>query len=230
MNDGIIKNDGTSRFIRSVSDFKVKYPTYDAFVEALIAGNFPVDVLFNENGWSQKPDFLNKASLLKDETAALFTGLPENPVPDDVFQILSKAALVVEDGGFVTPGLDPLFVPFVETGSYIGTGRGASGTADTPTSIAFSGVPSSVLILAEHKEAMSSFFVPVFELTESYKRNGYHGFSDNFTLNLGQSTKKYARFLKESNTLQIYINQSGRPYDQADENGKKYYFVAFLVG
>lgn len=171
---------------------------------------------------------INKSALLKDETAALFKDLPENPVPDDVLQILSKAALVGEDGKLVTPAQDKIFIPFVETGSYVGTGKGSSGTSETPTSITFSGAPSSVLILTEYATTRSSFFVPVFELTESYKQKGYHSFTDGFTLYLSQSTKNYARFLKESNTLQIYTNQSGRAYDQADENGKKYYFIAFL--
>ena len=102
MKDGIIKNDGTSRLIRSVADFKTKYPTYDAFVAALVAGTLPLDVLFNADGWSQQPDFLNKANLLADDTAALFSGLPENPVPDDVLRILSKAVLAIE-GEFQTP-------------------------------------------------------------------------------------------------------------------------------
>lgn len=121
MIDGIIKGDGTSRLARSVQNFKTLYPTYDAFVEALVGGTLPLDVLFNADGWDQKPDFLNKASLLKDSTAALFKGLPDNPVPDDVFKVLSKAAIVTEGGlstpsGGEVPGLVTVY------GTYIGTG------------------------------------------------------------------------------------------------------------
>ena len=88
MKDGIIKGDGTSRLARSVADFKSRYPTYDAFAAALAEGTLPLDVLFNESGWSQLPDFLNKANLLKDSTAALY-GKDETAVPDDVFSILA---------------------------------------------------------------------------------------------------------------------------------------------
>lgn len=76
MTDGIIKGDGTSRLIRA------NLPaTYAEFRAAAAAGTLPADVLFNAAGWSQQPDFLNKATLLKDTTAALF-GLDANAVPD----------------------------------------------------------------------------------------------------------------------------------------------------
>lgn len=89
MIDGIIKADGTSRLARSVADFKTRYPTYDAFAEALIAGTLPLDILFNAAGWTQVPDFLNKANLLKDATAEKF-GLGSEAVLDDVFAFLGK--------------------------------------------------------------------------------------------------------------------------------------------
>lgn len=90
MKDGIIKADGTSRFARSVADFKTKYPTYDDFANALVAGTLPLDILFHAEGWAQQPDFLNKASLLKDATAALY-GLGSDAVPDDALVKLSGA-------------------------------------------------------------------------------------------------------------------------------------------
>lgn len=89
MKDGIIKGDGTSRLARSVADFKSRYPNYDAFATALAAGTLPLDVLFHESGWSQLPDFLNKANLLKDSTAALY-GLDSDSVPDNVLNLLSR--------------------------------------------------------------------------------------------------------------------------------------------
>lgn len=87
MKDGIIKADGTSRFARSVADFKTKYPTYDAFATALVTGSLPLDILFNEAGWSQLPDFLNQANLLKVATAALY-GKDPTAVPDDIFALI----------------------------------------------------------------------------------------------------------------------------------------------
>lgn len=127
MIDGIIKGDGTSRLIKSVSDFKSRYPTYDDFVSALVDGTITLDILFNADGWSQQPDFLNKSSLLKDKTAELYKSLPENPIIDDVFNILSKAALVGSDGVISTPGGIVVTQTKLEYGSYIGTGRYGSG-------------------------------------------------------------------------------------------------------
>lgn len=121
MNDGIIKDDGTSRLLRSVSDFKSKYPTYDEFADALVNGSLPVDVLFNGAGWAQQPDFLNKASLLKDTTASLFQ-LGTDAVPDEVLAVLSKAALV-KDGGLLTPSGEKFLQVSLITGTYTGTGK-----------------------------------------------------------------------------------------------------------
>ena len=87
MKDGIIKADGTSRLARSVADFKTKYPTYDAFASALVTGTLPLDILFNEAGWRQLPDFLNQANLLKATTAALY-GKDSTAVPDDIFAMI----------------------------------------------------------------------------------------------------------------------------------------------
>ena len=88
MIDGIISGNGTSRLLRSVNNFKTLYPTYDDFAAALISGALPIDILFNESGWDQVPDFLNKGTLISDETAALYPDLPDNPVPDDVFKAI----------------------------------------------------------------------------------------------------------------------------------------------
>lgn len=84
MKDGIIKADGTSRLMRATLP-----ATYEAFRAAAAAGTLPLDVLFNESGWSQQPTFLNKANLLTDATAALF-GLGTEAVPDNAFSFLGK--------------------------------------------------------------------------------------------------------------------------------------------
>lgn len=80
MIDGIIKNDGTSRLMRSTLP-----ATYEEFKKACEAGTQPIDVLFNEAGWAQLPDFLNKGNLWADDTASLF-GLDANSVPNDGFK------------------------------------------------------------------------------------------------------------------------------------------------
>lgn len=84
MKDGVIKNDGTSRLI------KANLPaTYEEMRTMAAAGTLPADILFNDAGWDVLPDFLNKANLMKDQTATLF-GLGPDAVPDDVFGLLSR--------------------------------------------------------------------------------------------------------------------------------------------
>lgn len=93
MRDGIIKNDGTSRLIKGALP-----STYDAYKAAVEAGTQGVDVLFNASGWTQRPTFLNKGTLLSDTTASAL-GLAGDPTVDDALGKLSGAALVQEAGG-----------------------------------------------------------------------------------------------------------------------------------
>lgn len=85
MQDFVPLGTGNSRYLKSVENFKALYPTYDAFVAALVAGTLPIDLNgINEAGVAQKGNALNKNTLLKDATAALY-GLGANAVPSDVF-------------------------------------------------------------------------------------------------------------------------------------------------
>lgn len=84
MKDGQIKQAGNSRLIQG------QLPsTYAEFVAKVAAGTQGLDLLFNADGWSQLPTFLNKHALLKDETASIL-GLPNTAVPDDALKILSR--------------------------------------------------------------------------------------------------------------------------------------------
>lgn len=87
MIDGIIKDNGTSRLMRATLP-----ATYEEFRAAVAAGTQALDILFNAAGWSQLPDFLNKANLLQDATALAY-GLTSAAVPDDVLNVLSKALM-----------------------------------------------------------------------------------------------------------------------------------------
>ena len=91
---------------------------------------------------TQEGDPLNKSTLLKDSTASLF-GENNTALPDDIFQILSKAALYSEEElttvtGSKIPQID------VEIGSYIGTGTYGSNNKNTLT---FSHPPQIVIVL-----------------------------------------------------------------------------------
>lgn len=90
MTDGVIKGTGNSRYLKSVSNFKTLYPTYDDFVAALVAGTLPVDLLgLNSGGWNQLPTVLNKANLLSDTTANLY-GYDSSAVPNQIFENIKK--------------------------------------------------------------------------------------------------------------------------------------------
>lgn len=90
MQDRITKHTGNSRYLKSVENFLSLYPTYESFAQALIAGTLPIDLNgINADGWVQQGTPLNKASLLKDTTAALY-GLGSDAVPDDVLKAVDK--------------------------------------------------------------------------------------------------------------------------------------------
>lgn len=92
MKDMIPKGTGNSRFLRSVSNFKAIYPTYDAFVNALVAGNLPVDFNgINEAGIQQVGTSLNKANLLTDETAGRLGLFQEDPTVNEAFGALANS-------------------------------------------------------------------------------------------------------------------------------------------
>lgn len=95
---------------------------------------------------------LNKNSLLKDATAALFTGLPENPVPDEVFQILSKAALVGEDGSLNLPSGEGIKSLHFGLGYYYGTGNGLY-------NVSFEILPEIILVMSPSGEGNSNFAI-----------------------------------------------------------------------
>lgn len=91
MNDGIIKGEGNSRYLKTVADFLSKYPTYEAFARAFMEGTLPIDLNgINEAGWDQLPTWLNKENLLKDLTSAIYNkGVDAtlNDVLESVFAI-----------------------------------------------------------------------------------------------------------------------------------------------
>lgn len=91
MTDTIIKGTGNSRSIRSVPNLAALAPTYDKLLEYLTGDGLPVDIgPLNENGVDVHGTDLTKASLLKDETAAI-AGFDSTAVPDDMFAVLAAS-------------------------------------------------------------------------------------------------------------------------------------------
>ena len=90
MRDAIPNWTGDSRYLKSVIDLLIRYPTYQAFAEALVAGTFPIDLAgINEEGWAQIGTALDKPNLLTDATAALM-GLGDEATPNEMFAALAN--------------------------------------------------------------------------------------------------------------------------------------------
>ena len=92
MQDAIIKGIGNSRYLKTVGEALSLYPTYEDFLQAMIAGTFPIDFNgINKDGWTQQGTPLNKANLLSDtviSTLGLSTGA--NSTPNDAFNVLAN--------------------------------------------------------------------------------------------------------------------------------------------
>ena len=92
MQDAIMKGSGNSRYLKTVREALSLYPTYEDFLQAMIAGTFPVDFNgINKDGWTQRGTPLNKANLLSDtviSTLGLSTGV--NSTPNDAFNVLAN--------------------------------------------------------------------------------------------------------------------------------------------
>lgn len=87
-----MKGSGNSRYLKTVREALSLYPTYEDFLQAMIAGTFPVDFNgINKDGWTQRGTPLNKANLLSDtviSTLGLSTGV--NSTPNDAFNVLAN--------------------------------------------------------------------------------------------------------------------------------------------
>jgi hypothetical protein len=91
-----MKGNGNSRYLKTVGEALSLYPTYEDFMQAMVAGIFPVDFNgINKDGWTQLGTLLNKANLLSDtviSTLGLSTGA--NSTPNDAFNVLANVGNV----------------------------------------------------------------------------------------------------------------------------------------
>lgn len=101
MKDSIPKGTGDSRFLKSVSDFMERYPTYQDFAAALVAGTMPVDIGLNADGWLVLGMALAKMNLLRDETGeALGLENPADATVDDAFQAVRTNLVGAKESTF----------------------------------------------------------------------------------------------------------------------------------
>lgn len=97
MQDGIINETGNSRYLRTVAGIKQLAPTYDAFLNLLISGDFPIDLNgINTDGWAQLGTELNKANMLTDATAAL-VDLGSEATLNEMLAALANKLNTIED-------------------------------------------------------------------------------------------------------------------------------------
>lgn len=231
MQDFIPKGNGNSRSLKSsIPDGT----TWEQALEMLRNGTFPIDIgAANEDGVLQKGNPLNKSTLLKDETAALFNGLPENPVPDEVFQILSKAALA-EDGGGLSK-IDGTKIELVKFSvvSYTGTGRFGE---SSPCSITFPFRPDVVLPLFE-RQTQSNSAITMLGGVVWEGLSGWpiiSGYKESYTLYRGFKkgnvvTDVFGKISSDGRTLTWYITK-GNPGCQFNESYHEYFFMGFKFG
>lgn len=217
MQDMVIKGTGNSRYLKSVEDFMTRYPNYDAFAQALVAGNLPIDLNgTNAAGITTAGTPLNKNNLLKDATAALF-GLSANAVPDDVF---AKVKALVDANTTLANTRAK-----IASGSYTGTGTYGK---DNPTSLTFDFVPKFVFMTGYQKSSSvmpffydanskSIYGIDVAMLTTSYKAGlGFRYGSS--------SGSMYSKKSDDGKTIYWY-ETTGAAY-QTNTSGYTYYWVA----
>lgn len=98
MRDGVIKQAGNSRLIKG------QLPaTYAEFVAKVAEGTQGLDLLFNADGWSQLPTFLNKSALLQDSTEVFLFGSAADRTVDDAFAgIAGQLKLIMSNTASIT--------------------------------------------------------------------------------------------------------------------------------
>ena len=150
-------------------------------------------------------------NILSSETKTAY-GLGSDAVPDDVFEVLSNAALY-KDGKFVFPSGEDIPYVSIETGSYVGTGT--SGESH-PNTLTFDLNPQMVIV-AEKFEFNSGFY----DLDSILFMNPIDCGSGGYTT---YSTK----FSLTANEISWYSSgsYSNLPFIQKNKSGTTYYYVA----
>lgn len=212
MKDFVPKGTGNSRYLRSVSDFITRYPTYEAFAAALVAGKLPVDFAgLNPEGITQIGTPANKETLLTDATETALFGTANDRT---VNEALAKVAGDLTDLGLL-----------FRHGSYIGTGT----YRDTdPNTLTFDSQPIILIVQPDAATGISS---------GAYNINGwnygllwmYGGNSVEVSVRTTSGGSTYVSgaqcsFSVSGNTVSWYSYTNAQA--QRNESGKKYNYVA----
>lgn len=181
MQDTIIKSSGNSRTLASVPKFLTLYPTYEDFAQALINRELPIDLgPLNPAGLQQQGTDLNKETLLKDSTAALY-GKPATAVPDDILAAIKPLITTAQNTANKRCQ--------IQSGVYTGTGTGGAGNPNSlsflfsPIFVAFIGVKytqngqrpdgtTGSVDLLGNLSANGRFLIDMADLTTAYMQEG----------------------------------------------------------
>lgn len=167
---------------------------------------------------------INKKALLQDATAALFQLSGDTALPDKVFEILSKAALVGEDGSISTiAGIGVSQVKIV-SGTYIGNGKYGE---SNPNSLSFDGKPKLVIVF----DNSSGGLKPSGNNTSWYTSFIWsEGFSK-LEVKTDTSYTNTVNFEQSGNGLSWYSKGSnGADKSQLNESGVSYTYFAIIFG
>ena len=215
-----------------------RVPLYPGRVKLIpVAGQENTYDMTRADQATQQGTPINKATFLKDDTAALF-GLEITAVPDDVLAILSKAALVGADGSLSTASGDEYSTPKIEFTSYLGNGTGGP---SNPCSVVFSFKPDLIYLYATKPQSSSVisptftaattgvFMIDISEYTNQFSPS--KGF--NRTYSAASYAFSYGKFDESLNELSWYDNAAyvqSQPTNQLNVSGTTYFVVAVKGG
>lgn len=192
---------------------KDRVPLYPGRVKLTpVAGQSDVYDMTRADQPTQAGDPINKATLLKDATAALF-GLGTDAVPDDVLAKLAGTALIGYDVQTESPnrltdmlGNTILNLPAVQiaTGSYVGTGTAGS---DNPNTLTFGFVAKLVIVFLSG--TTWAMFI---------NNNTSENKAVSATTNYGNNAYTFS-----GNSVSWYANSSNY---QLNGSGTDYYYIA----
>lgn len=211
---------------------KDRVPLYPGRVKLTpVAGQANTYDMSRADSPQQEGTPLNKATLLSDETAALFG--KSNPTPNDIFKLLSKAAIANSDG--ITDVLGNIIdIPAdqivdgvkIATGTYVGTGTsGINGK----TSLTFQFAPKYLFIVYLGTNIPSNYGVLSFPnasidceglkylIENSYQHKAGFATKDSYTC--------YTDFANNGETINWYVSD-GTDINQLNQSGAVYTYFA----
>lgn len=217
MQDFVPLGTGNSRFLKSSIPADATWEQARALFRA---GQFPTDIgPVNEAGVAQNGDPLNKATLLEDAVAALY-GKDEEAVPNDIFQILSKAALLI-NGKIQDISGNTKALPEVKFFHY--DGNGIYGSQANATSLTFPYKPDLFVMYGTIPKAggVVTILNPLIVVDFRAHTNTYKQYLGPALGNVSD-TYHLAKYDDATNTLSWYYTVANGARNQLNDTGTRY--------